>query len=90
MESGSIYWGISIEYNEIHNHLRYISMARGAVAPPKLPTLASQLILGSSKAQRNPVKEVNTKSKRAITLEILRLLENSIARREDWSLFEKV
>ena len=64
-------------------------MARGATSPPKLPTLATQLISGASNSQRDPHMKVNSKNKRAITLQMLKLIENSIARKEKWSMYEK-
>ena len=74
---------------KIHIPNRYVSMARGAVSPPKLTGLASQLLLGAANAQRNPSQKVNSKNKRAITMEMLKLLENSIAVNQSWSVYEK-
>ena len=80
---------LSFECHSSHPPLRYISMARGAAAPPKLPALASQLLLGAANAQRNPTQKIYSKNKQAISLPMLKLLENSIGRRENWSIYEK-
>ena len=64
-------------------------MARGVTSPPPLPALATQLIKGSSNSQKDAKKAANAKTRRAITIDILTLLENSIARNETWSAYEK-
>ena len=64
-------------------------MSRGATEPPELPGLATQLMQGATNSQKDALQEVNSKVKRAITLDMLVLIENVIARRGDWSLYEK-
>ena len=64
-------------------------MSRGATSPPELPALATQLMQGATNGQKDVFKNVNSRNKRAITLEMLTLLENSIARKTEWSPFEK-
>ena len=64
-------------------------MARGSSSIPKLPDLATQLMQGAANAQQDAIKEVNKREKRAITMDMLTLFENAIARKENWSDFEK-
>ena len=57
--------------------------------PQSLPPLAEQLIQGKAKISLNPHHEAIKKSRRAITLPMLKLLENAVASRTDWTMFEK-
>ena len=68
---------------------RFYLMSQGIFTPPKLPPLAEQLIQGREKASLDSVAEAEKRTRRAISLHMLKLLENSIAQRNDWSTYEK-
>ena len=84
--------GKSLKAQTVSNYMsafRYVAMSRGALVPLKLTSLASQILAGAANSERNAEKEAKNQDKRAITLEMLSLLSHSIAKREDWSNFEK-
>ena len=77
-----------IKANSISSYmsgLGYYNMAQGVAEPPKLSSLASQIIAGGDKANINARLEAEKKTRRAITLDMLKLLEHSVAIRQDWS-----
>ena len=61
----------------------------GLANPPALPQLANQLLAGYEKDKINPQLKAAKKTRRAITIEMLKLLEHSIACQDVWSDFEK-
>ena len=84
--------GKNLEPSTIRSYLsavRFFLLSKGVHAPPKLPPLAEQLIQGRERIKRNPGLEAEKKTRRAITLHMLKLLENAIASRKEWTTFEK-
>ena len=69
--------------------VRFFLMSQGQPIPPKLPTLAEQLMTGREKAGIDAVAAAVKKTKRAVTVDMLKLLSHAIAIRESWSTFEK-
>ena len=69
--------------------IRFYLLAQGVHSPASLPPLAEQLIQGRAKLAINPSSEATKKTRRAITLPMLKLLENAIANRGDWSVHER-
>ena len=69
--------------------IRFYLLSLGIAAPPKLPPLPEQLLVGRVNQVRNPALLASKKTKRAISLEILKLLGHGIARNNVWSDYEK-
>ena len=81
-----------LEPNTIKNYLsgiRFYLFSMGLPNPPPLPQLANQLLAGYEKSKINPLLTACKKERRAITVEMLKLLEHSIACHTSWSDFEK-
>ena len=68
---------------------RFYQLSQGIGTPGKLPALADQLIIGTCKQLRGAHKEVSKKTKRAISMDMLKLLEHSIAIQDSWSIHKK-
>ena len=82
----------NIEPSTIRNYLsgiRFYLFSMGLANPPPLPQLANQLLAGYEKSRLNPQMTAAKKTRRAITVEMLKLLEHSIACHSSWSDFEK-
>ena len=76
----------------IRNYLagiRYYLLSLGIPNPPKIPTLAEQMIAGLVKDTRNPLLQAVKKTRKAISIDMLKLLEHAIAINSGWSLYEK-
>ena len=69
--------------------IRFYLLSMGVATPPKLPPLAEQLIVGLQKQARDPSEIARKKTRRSITVEMLKLLQHAIACKSDWSDFEK-
>ena len=69
--------------------LRYIMMSRGAHSPTPPSALTSQLVSGMFNIQKDAVKEATKSRRRPITLNMLILLQHSIATNTNWSQYEK-
>ena len=69
--------------------IRFYLLSHGIATPPPLPVLAEQILCGFEKASRNPEKAAAKKTKRAITVEMLKLLEHAIATHPTWSPYER-
>ena len=69
--------------------IRFYLFSLGISTPPKIPPLAEQLLLGAYKQARDPVELASQRTRRAITVEMLKLLQHSIATENKWSDFEK-
>ena len=69
--------------------IRFYLLSMGIPTPPTLPPLADQLLIGMSKGGRDAVALASRKTRRAISAEMLKLIEHAIALRQDWSVFEK-
>ena len=82
----------NLEPSTIRNYLsgiRFYLFSMGLANPPALPQLANQLLAGYEKDKINPQLKAAKKTRRAITIEMLKLLEHSIACQDVWSDFEK-
>ena len=76
-----------LEPNTIKNYLsgiRFYLFSMGLPNPPPLPQLANQLLAGYEKSKINPLLTASKKERRAITVEMLKLLEHSIACHTSW------
>ena len=69
--------------------IRYYLLSVGVSTPPKLPPLAEQLLVGRHNQVKNPVASALKKTRRAISLDMLRLLGHAVAISDKWSGFEK-
>jgi hypothetical protein len=69
--------------------LRFITLSRGAQSHNPTPALASQLMSGLANIKKNAVLEALKSKRRPITLNMLMLLQNSIAAHPTWSTYEK-
>ena len=81
-----------LEVSTIKNYLsgiRFYLFTLGIASPPKLPPLAQQILVGAEKGRRNPQEIAEKRSRRAISVEMLKLLEHSIAKNQTWSNYEK-
>ena len=84
--------GKGLKPDTVRNYMsafKFVVMSRGATEPGKLSSLASQLLVGGSNREKDALKEATKKSKRAITIDMLKLIKISISRRQDWSTFEQ-
>ena len=61
----------------------------GLPSPPSLPPLANQILNGYEKGRLDPQETVGKKKRRAISIEMLKLLGHSIAIHAYWTDFEK-
>ena len=81
-----------LEPATIKNYLsgiRFYLFSMGLASPPSLPPLASQLLIGYGKSKIDPQMAAVKKARRAISIEMLKLLEHSIASHSSWTDFEK-
>ena len=69
--------------------IRFYLLSMGISTPPKLPPLAEQLLVGRHNQVKNPVEVALKRTRRAISLDMLRLLGHSLAISDQWSCFEK-
>ena len=69
--------------------IRFYLLSMGATNPPVLPPLAGQLLSGYEKSKFNPTLLATKKTRRPITVEMLKLLEHAIATQTRWSDYEK-
>ena len=69
--------------------IKFYLLSLGIANPPKLPPLAEQLLMGKNNQLHNTATEALKKTKRAITLDLLKLLGHAISRSSKWSDFEK-
>ena len=69
--------------------IRYYLLSLGIARPYSLPPLAEQLLIGLHKGAKDPIDLASKKTRRAISVHMIKLLENAIARRNDWSPYEK-
>ena len=69
--------------------IRFYYLSMGIPNPPRLPPLAEQLLAGRNNQTKNPALIAAKQTKRAITIELLKLLGHAIACNSKWSDFEK-
>ena len=69
--------------------IRYYLLSLGVARPLGIPPLAEQLLTGLQKGGRNATMAASQKTRRAITVHMLKLLGNAIARSNVWSNYEK-
>ena len=83
---------LKLEHKTIRSYLsgiRFYLLSMGVATPPKLPSLAEQLIVGLEKGNRNPMQIALKKTRRAITVHMLKIIEHAIATHSSWSTYEK-
>ena len=59
--------------------IRFYLLSLGVAAPPALPPLAEHLLIGLQKGSRNPALIAAKKTRRDITIEMLKLLGHAIS-----------
>jgi hypothetical protein len=69
---------------------RRLQLARGVHTPTPVPPLAQTLITGLKKLKHNPKLEVMKKSRRSISLPLLKLISHAIASNPGWSAYRKI
>ena len=69
--------------------IRFYYLSLGIANPPRLPPLAEQLLVGKHNQVNNPAIMALKKTKRAITIELLKLIGHATACNTKWSAFEK-
>ena len=69
--------------------LRYIALSRGASHHTKLPELGAQIVTGSANLKKDARAEAIKPKRRPITLNMLQLLQHSIATHHSWTDYEK-
>ena len=81
-----------LEPSTIKNYLsgiRFYLLSMGLPSPPNLPPLAQQILNGYEKGKIDPQDTAVKRTRRAISIEMLKLLEHSIAIHQSWTDFEK-
>ena len=81
-----------LEPATIKNYLsgiRFYLLSMGLPSPPSLPPLAHQILNGYEKGKLDPQETAGKKKRRAISVEMLKLLGHSIAIHTYWTDFEK-
>ena len=82
----------NLEPSTIRNYLsgiRFYLLSMGLANPPAIPPLAHQLLVGYEKGKVNPDQKARKKTRRAITIDMLKLLGHAIACHSSWTDFEK-
>ena len=69
--------------------IRFYLMSRGIALTFKLPPLAEQLILWKEKQEKNAFSEAFKKTRRANTVDILKLLEHAVSVHQSWTPYER-
>ena len=81
-----------LEVSTIKNYLsgiRFYLFTLGIASPPKLPPLAQQILIGAEKGRWDPQEIAGKRTRRAISVEMLKLLGHAIAKNQTWSSYEK-